>query len=382
MLVTYYFSSPEGDVLIDADTLERPFILSPFENHPFLTLGDYFDAVRGFILIDNGQHLIYLLTHLWNKKTELKDIEKIIIRYEKYGVLYQIVSAEIFSRDQRVKFAVSTAISGEAKETLNREFDLIQHLYYQKGLPYLPRAYYRQPIALLKEGMSETLLMILSEWLENFHELHLSKDDNNVERITIWDMEGGYRFASDYEFHEIIRQASNILALYYNTDTYCRVYPWHHGAGDFVVKTSNGVVDVKLVTVRGYEPIVLSNLEQKIDALKALILFLFDITVKMRLDKLEGVGEPYWAEASILKAVLEGFFDALRIKGLESNYPDLNADVVKNTLRSMSEDEIRAFFSSWSDQYRIYDPSDYAVIERYINDHIIDVYQNFQNCLE
>jgi hypothetical protein len=383
MLISYCFSSPEGDVPVDAVTLERPFIISPFENHPFLTLGDYFDAVRGFVLLDNGKHLVHLLAHLWGQKVELADIEKIIIRYEKYGALYQIVSAEVFSQDQQVKFAVSTAISGEAKETLNSEFDLIQHLYYQKGLPYLPHAYYRQTINLLKEEMSESVLMTMSQWFENYHEWHFSKDDNNVERIIIWDMQGGgYRFASDFEFYEIIRQISKILTLYYSLDTCCRIHPWHHGAGDFVVKTGDGVVDVRLVTARGYGPIALSSREERVDIFKALMLFFFDITIKMRLDKSEGVGEPYWAEASILKAVLEGFLDALKTKESESDCPDLNADAFINILKAFSEDDIRAFFSSWIDQYRIHDPSDYTVIERHINDHAADVYQVFGNCLK
>ncbi len=381
MLVSYFFSSPEGDVPIDDATFQRPLILSPFENHPFLTLGDYFDAVRGFILLDNGKHLAHLLTHLWDKKTEIKDIEKIIIRYEKYGSLYQIVSAEVFLQDQQIKFAVSTAVSGEAKETLNREFDLIQHLYYQKGLPYLPRAYYRQPITLIRDEMTETFLMTMSQWFENYHEWHFTKDEKNVERIIIWDMEGGgYRFASDHEFYEIIRQISRILTLYYSFDTCCRIYPWHHGAGDFVVKTADdGSIDVRLVTVRGYEPIVLSGSKERADSLNAFMLFLFDISVKMRLDKLEGVGEPYWAEASILKAVLEGFLDTLKMKELENNNLDLKADSFINTLKSISEDEIRTYFSLWIDQYRTQDPSDFTVIERQIDNHIADVYRIFQN---
>jgi hypothetical protein len=382
MIVSYCFSSPQGDVPVDDITLDRPFILSPFENHPFMTLGDYFDAVRGFILLDNGRHLVHLLTHLWDKKLAVADIEKITIRYEKYGTLYQIVSAEVFSQGRQEKYSVSTAISGEAKEILNKEFDLIQHLYYQKGLPYLPRTYYRQMINLLREEMSETILMTMSQWFENYHEWHFSRDDNNAEHIMIWDMEGGYRFASDYETHEIIRQASRILTLYYSLDTYCRIHPWHHGAGDFVVKTGDGIVDVKLVTVRGYEPIELASGEERADPLKVLMLFLFDMTIKMRLDKLEGVGEPYWAEASVLKAVLEGFLDALRAMELKGDCPGLKIDVFTDILKLVNEDEMRTLFSSCIDQYRTHDPSDYTVIQKHIHDHAVDVRNIFQNYLK
>jgi hypothetical protein len=379
MILSYCFSSPEGDVPVDDNTLERPFILSPFENHPFMTLGDYFDAVRGFVLLDNGQHLAYLLTHLWDTKVVIEDIEKILIRYEKYGTLYQIVSVEVFLHDRHEKFSVSTAISFEAKEVLDREFDLIQQLHYQKGLNYIPRAYYRQSINLLKEEMSETMLMTMAQWFENYHEWHFSRDDNNKERVMIWDMEEGYRFASDYEAYEIIRQASRILTLYYNTDTYCRIYPWHNGAGDFVVKTGDDAVDVRLVTVRGYEPIQLPSGEESADSIKALMMFLFDITIKMRLDKMEGVGEAYWAEASILKAVLEGFLDALRTMELKGDCPGIKVDVFSDVLKSINEDEMIKYFSSYIDYYRTHDPSDYPVIQNNINDHAVDVHRIFQN---
>lgn len=380
MLISFCFSSLEGDVPVDDVTLERPFIVGPFEDHPFLTLGDYFNAVKSFILLDNGQHILHLLTHLWGKTVELEDIEKIIIRYEKYGSLYQIVSAEFFSQQRREKLAISTAMSDEAKETLNREFDIIQHLYYQKGgLSYIPRIYFRHTISLIKEELSETILLTLTEWFENYHEWHFSGDENNPEQVVIWDMEGGgYRAASDFEVYEIIRQASMILTFYYSEDTYCRIHPWHHGAGDFVVKTSNGTVDVRLITIRGYDPIVLFSREENIDIEKALILFLFDMTIKMRLDKIEGVGEPHWAEASILKAVIEGFFDALQSKESGNNPSDLKINALKNRLKSMDQDEMKKLFSFWLEQYRISDPSDYETIQKNIDNHIFELSRIFQ----
>ena len=381
MVISYCFASPEGDVPVDDATLERPFILRPFENHPFMALGDYFSAVRDFILHDKGKQLVHLLTHIWDKKVELEDIGKVIIRYEKYGSLYQIVSVEVFWQDRQIKFAVSTAISNEAKETLGREFDIIQHLYYQKGLPYIPRAYYKYMIGLQNKEMTETILMTMSQWFENYHEWHFSRDDNNVEHILIWDMEG-YRFASDYEADEIIRQSSKILTLYYNSDNYCRIYPWHHGAGDFIVKTGDESIDVRLVTIRGYEPIAFPNNEEKADVLKALILFFFDTTIKMRLDKYEGVGETYWAGSSVLKAVLEGFLDALKIKDLEGDLSGLKIEDVIDKLMSFDKDGIEALFSLCIDQYSMHDPSDYEVIQTHFKNHISELHQVFQNYLK
>ena len=46
MIIEYLFSSPEGDISLAPEDLARPFLITPSEHHPFLTLGDYFEAIR------------------------------------------------------------------------------------------------------------------------------------------------------------------------------------------------------------------------------------------------------------------------------------------------------------------------------------------------
>jgi hypothetical protein len=46
MIVEYLFSSHERDLPVDSDTLGQPWLLTPSEPQPSLTLGDYFDAVK------------------------------------------------------------------------------------------------------------------------------------------------------------------------------------------------------------------------------------------------------------------------------------------------------------------------------------------------
>jgi hypothetical protein len=98
----------------------------------------------------------------------------------------------------------------------------------------------------------------------------------------------------------------------------------------------------------------------------------------MRLDKIEGVGEPHWAEASILKAVIEGFFDALQSKESGNNPGDLKINALKNRLKSMDQDEMKKLFSFWLEQYRISDPSDYETIQKNIDNHIFELSRIFQ----
>jgi len=69
---------------------------------------------------------------------------------------------------------------------------------------------------------------------------------------------------------------------------------WHHAAG-ISCKEHWGVVDVRLTTARGYEPLVIFIEDQDINPVMALLYFFLDLTVRMRLDRWEGVGEIVWA---------------------------------------------------------------------------------------
>ena len=117
MMVQYLFSSSEGDVLLDEKTLDRAFLLNPFEAHPFLTLRDYFQSIERFIL-DRVEVLVE------KSKTALSPdrIGEILIRSEKHGTLYHVASVEITGDGTRSKFAVSTAFSEPRKEVLLHEY--------------------------------------------------------------------------------------------------------------------------------------------------------------------------------------------------------------------------------------------------------------------
>ena len=378
MKTLYSFSSSHGDVIVDDATLARPFIVRPFENHPFMTLGDYFLAIRDLILREDGRSLTALLSRLWKQNITIAEISTITIRYEKYGTLYHISSAEIVSGGQQVRLTASAAVSAESKEALDHEFDLLQDLGRQNNLPYLPQVYCKHAVQIRKAEESETLLVTLSEWFENYHEWHFSRDRNGREQIIIWDMEGGYRFASEQEAYEIIRQASAILTFYYNTKTYHRIFPWHHGGGDFVVKAAEGTVDVKLVTARGYEPVRLQGQDPKIGPVRALILFFLETTVKMRLDKYEGMGESIWADASIAGAATDGFFQTLKIRESRGDTLPLRVDELLRELKALTEEELKTLLYSGMDEYRSHDPSDYRVILSHLGDHARDLHRAIQ----
>jgi len=96
MIVKHLFSSPKGDIPIGPDELVIPFKVSPSKDHPYLTLGGYFEAIKDFIMRDNGNALTAALTEMLNRCIGLDTIDEILIRSEKHGALYHVASIEIF----------------------------------------------------------------------------------------------------------------------------------------------------------------------------------------------------------------------------------------------------------------------------------------------
>ena len=143
---------------------------------------------------------------------------------------------------------------------------------------------------------------------------------DNAEKIIVWDDAGSRFFLSTEQHSELYRQAARILAYYYNVETLEQIFAWHHAAGDFIVRIENAVVDLKLITVRRYTPLI-QNLKSPENSVKgpemilqALLLFFLGLSIRMRLDRLDGVGDITWADSRAVPATLEGFFEGLALK--------------------------------------------------------------------
>jgi len=48
--------------------------------------------------------------------------------------------------------------------------------------------------------------------------------------------------------------------------------------------------------------------------LEALLVFFLNMAIKMRIDRLDGVGDIVWSDDAALKGILKGFFEALALK--------------------------------------------------------------------
>ena len=108
-------------------------------------------------------------------------------------------------------------------------------------------------------------------------------------------MDQGYTFLSESQSEEIWRKAAYILTNFYDPKTFEEIFPWHHASGDFVASAVNEQLDLKLITIRQYGPRLEFHEYSPENQVTAMALFLANLTIRMRLDRLDGVGEIVWA---------------------------------------------------------------------------------------
>ena len=381
MEIKYLFSSPEGDISLGPEDLARPFLITPSEPHPSMTLRDYFEAIGEFLLKDQGKPLVRALEERLNRETAIDKIRKIMIRSEKHGTLYHLASVEILVNDKQTKFAVSTAVSEKRKGWLTQEYAMLRFLNSSLKLPYLPDIYLKGEVKCQAgNGKHETVSMLLSEWFDDYHEWHLSIDENNNDqKLCIWDLQNGNQYASKEEAFEIFRQASKILTLYYDTKEFSQIYPWHHAAGDFIVRTGNSGIDMRLTTARGYRSIIGYFSEETVNPMIAMVYFFLNLTVRMRLDKLDGVGETVWVGDFCVTAIAEGFFDAIRIMEADGRYHLGRPKDLLSLLKSFGEEEVWSLFHPLRNWYRQGNPAEFRVIQANLGSHVNLLYNALQD---
>ncbi len=333
----------------------------------------------------------------------LREIGEIIVRTEKHGALYHPASIEVAIRNSRVKFGLNVAVTEIGRNALKKEFNVLRILHEQYKLSYIPKPF------LLDE--THAMVFLLEEWFEDYHEFHIAKSEHGEERVKLWEYGRGDRFLSHEQSFKIYRQIAMILTLYYDIENYRMIFPWHHAAGDFVARIrsysnpptppfskggnifnafdtgnnqknpplekgdiggfSEEKIDVKLTTVRGYEPFMAFDEDEMPHPALALFYFLLHLSVQMRLDRLDGVGDIVWADEKCVDATLTGFFQVIEQKN-DFKKCCGSATTFLNVLKSFKKNDLRETFKPLLDQYE--QTKDFHVIRENLEDHIGRLY--------
>lgn len=347
--ISYLSSSPYGDIVPDKIALESPLPLRLSDidgagksGHRIgLTYGQYLETIKAFLSRDSYQVLIDAVKKKTGKTITLQDIDSLAIRTEKHGAMYHIASIDVITANDLNKFVVTAALSETGKLYLENDFHWLNYLNNKIAFPYLPHVYhkgemkYRTP-----QGANDTMLISLGEWLEGYHEFHLSLDSKDQsQKIVVWDYDNGYRYLSGRQSYNLYRLASKILTLYYDMDTFAQIALWHHAAGDFIVRIEGENIDLKLITVRRYEPMISLATNEESDKFAALLHFFLHLSIRMRIDRLDGVGDVAWADNFCLNAVMEGFYEALEIKEKTGRPASIDKKEFLSSLKRFTRDD-------------------------------------------
>lgn len=331
---------------------------------------------------------------------------------EKHGSDYHPVRIRVTSVAGVQSFVLNVALTERGRARIEREFHLLKELSLGDEWIFVPKVCFIAQSEPLTSLAGKRMIMFLGEWLEGYHEFHYSMDsDSGTYRLMLWDREAGDRFLSGEEEFAIFAQAAMILTFYYDTRLFKEIFPWHHAAGDFVARinahgdpqhapgsirkdrdshetvavpsipSSSGIfvphIQVKLITVRQYEARVALTTDSQQNARYALFLFLINLSIRMRLDRVDGVGETVWAGDRVLDATMQGFANALKTKAHLGHCTEEFVKEFFHFSAGTSLEDLTGLFQAVVESYDR-DAPDVRVIREHLVDHVYSVYRRLQ----
>jgi hypothetical protein len=341
-----------------------------------MTYQTYLTAIQNFI-VGNWDRFVDLLSENHSKAVESPS--RIDIVSEKHGSDYHPARIVVSGVDAIKSFVVNVAVNERGRSRLIQDFRTMQLLRSKYTRPFVPHVYFSGAVSVQgPHKVDDNISLFLGEWLDGFYEFHLSLDETDGSTsIVVWDLDKGYSILSPSESDDIFREVAFILTYYYDTETFEEVFPWHHAAGDFVVARSEDDVRVKLVTARQYAPRLNFEEQSPGNQMESLILFIANLTVRMRLDRLDGVGEIVWAGENCVESTMNGVLNALRAKIDEGRCNSTLIHSFVGLAKQMSPEDVAAIFMQVAESYDESAP-DLPVIRENLVDHILQVYRVFQ----
>jgi len=347
------------------------------KEHNNVTYGDYFEAASAFITNNNYEVILTALSYI-NECMSHEQINEIKISLEKHGPFYHPSKIEVVTANSVIPFVLNIAVSKTGIECVHKEYNTLKKLNSEFSNSFIP-AVYSQGDFIGRENLQ--IGMFLGEWFEGYREFHISKDPSDgKEKILIWENLNINLFISKDKAIEIYRQASMIMTCFYNVNTFEQIFPWHHAAGDFVVKHTGDALDVKLITVRQYAALYETDTQNSnLDSIfEGLIIFLIVLSIRMRLDRIDGTGDIVWADNISVEGTIKGFREGIKIKTRSGVIPYNFIDEFRSYLLSISENELfdlsKAIINSFNQS-----APDIPVICRNLTKHLNELFLALKN---
>ncbi|MBU0463126.1 MAG: hypothetical protein KKE12_05845 [Proteobacteria bacterium] len=340
------------------------------------TIGDYFLASSMFLSENDFSILKSGLEIIYDISVQTDQICKITLFLEKHGAFYHPLKIQVALTEYRIYlFVLNGAVSKPGLSLIEKEYQLISGLNKIYLKRYLPQVFGVDVIKTDKGSIG----FFLGEWFDGFKEFHVTKDQGR-KQISIWESDGKRHYISETSALPIYQEISRILTYYYDIKTFDQIFPWHHAAGDFIVRQEDGKVHIRLITIRGYgslTPFGTNEANKKKHILPSLLFFFLNLTLRMRLDRINGTGRMVMLGEQMVSSTIDGFLSALDEKSLDYDYGDLRSIFIE-FFRQFNLEQIMGLLENILESCHL-DPSEIEVITGKFESHCKFLHSIFKN---
>jgi hypothetical protein len=318
-------------------------------NFKTVTYGEYFEAVGDFLKKDHYRAVQKALAGSIEAETDPPRVDGLAVFLVKHGEFYHPARVVVKFGENEVPFVVNVAISKAGRDHIRGEFNLLERLYLEFrpecGRLAIPKAYHLDEIP---SGANRVIPMFIGQWFDGFCEFHITADHQaNRSNLIVWGQDETSFFLTLKQAEDVYRKAAFILTTRYNFFTFEQISAWHHAAGDFILKpVDSDRVDLRLITVRKYIPLIKNKQPDPETLVESLLLFLINLTLRNRVDRLDGTGSLAWAHDFALRGTIAGFFNGLRLVVSKEDLPETFPAEFKNYIQAHSKEALVDLFTA------------------------------------
>jgi hypothetical protein len=286
-----------------------------------VSYGEYFTAVGDYLTQEGVAVWARAAQDVLGRGIALAAADGAQVHLVKHGALYHPALVTLSLEAIRVPLVLNVAVSPAGRERLPAEVAHLRRLGADFEEQFIPRVY---GWGHGRVAGQDAVPMFAGQWLTGFHELHPAAGPGGQRPWSVWDPDRGPWQLSDRQVADFFRRAVFILTYYFDPHTLDAILAWHHAAGDFVVCGCGDALDVRLITVRRYEPLFQLEVGEELSLellLEALAVFFVRTSLWMRLDRLDGVGSLVWAGEASLAPMWAGFVQGLECMARRNDFP-------------------------------------------------------------
>ena len=341
---------------------------------------DYFESAKIFIQQYDYKILKTGLKFNLKQNIFLSDICHIDISLEKHGAFYHPAKISVELNNGKILFFVlNTAVSEAGLAIIENEYNTMSRLNKKYSNALIPQVFGMGKVN-TEKGCAA---FFLAEWFNDFHEFHVTSsatDSFNEKKIGLWESNGAISKISSPDYFIIYEKASEILTEFYNPESFEQIFPWHHAAGDFVVKKTGRSFDVRLITVRNYGALFgavpdseeTESMEKEHELIElilhGLLFFYLNLSVRMRIDRIDGTGDYCLIDSRVISFVLKGFLRGLSKKRLPGETKKNIAEIFLEFAGQFSFDELYEMLVMVVDSYNKNAPET-ALVKENLSEH-------------